>query len=49
MDTKILHKDCLVKVLAVLHLLVIQEEKEVDNSSLLKELSTTNRKIILGI
>ena len=49
MDTKILYKDYLVKVLAVLHLLVIQEGKEIDNSSLLTELSTANRKIILGI
>ena len=49
MDVKILYKDYLVKVLAVLYLLAIQEGKEVNNSSLLKELSTVNRKIILGI
>ena len=49
MDVKILYIDYLVKVLAVLYLLVIQEGKEVDNSSLLKEFSTINRKIILGI
>ena len=49
MDAKILCKDHLVEVLAVLHLLAIQEGKEADNNSLLKELSTVNRKIILGI
>jgi hypothetical protein len=49
MDAKILHKDYPVEVLAVPHLLAIQEGKEVDNSSLLKELSTVNRKIVLGI
>ena len=49
MDAKILYKDYLVEVLVVLHLLVIQEGKEADNSSLLKELSTINRKFILGI
>ena len=49
MDVKILHEDHLVKVLAVLRLLVIQEGKEADNNSLLKKLSTANRKIILGI
>ena len=49
MDVKILYKDYLVEVLAVLYLLIIQEGKEVDNNSLLKELSTINRKIILGI
>ena len=49
MDIKILCKDYLVKILVVLYLLAIQEGKEVNNSSLLKELSTINRKIILGI
>ena len=49
MDAKILREDYLVKVLAVLRSLAIQEGKEVDNSSLLKELSTVNGKIILGI
>ena len=49
MDVKILCKDHLVEVLAVPRLLAIQEGKEVDNSSLLKELSTANGKIILGI
>ena len=49
MDAKILYKNYLVKILAVLHLLAIQEGKEVNNSSLLKELSTINGKIILGI
>ena len=49
MDAKILRKNHLVKVLAVPRLLVIQEGKEADNSSLLKELSTANGKIILSI
>ena len=49
MDVKILRKDHLVEVLVVLYLLAIQERKEADNSSLLKELSTINGKIILGI
>ena len=49
MDTKILYKDYLVEVLVVLYLLAIQKRKKADNNSLLKELSTINRKIILGI
>ena len=49
MDIKILYKDYLVKVLVVLCLLVIQKGKEVNNSFFLKELSTINKKIILGI
>ena len=49
MDAKILREDYLVKVLAALRSLAIQEGKEVNNSSLLKKLSTTNGKVILGI
>ncbi len=49
MDAKILREDYPVEVLAVPRSLAIQEGKEADNSSLLKELSTANGKIIPSI
>ena len=49
MGIKILREDYPVEVLAVPRSLVVQKGKKADNSALLKELDSANKKIIPGI
>ena len=49
LDVKILREDYPVEVLAVPRSLTVQEGKKANNSSLLRELESANRKIIPGI